>query len=191
VVAIVNPSDGPGSAARSDYKTGITSLMTAGIQVIGYVATGYAARATATVQSDIDRWKSFYPGLGGIFFDEQSNKAGDVTYYRNLSQYAKSQGLSFTVGNPGTDTAESYVGALDTMLIYESKGVSSLTDLSGWHTKYPASNFGVIPYGTAFDLTYVTMARMHVGYVYLNNDDLPNPWDSLPPYFGDLLAALE
>ena len=25
----------------------------------------------------------------------------------------------------------------------------------------------------------------------LQSDDLPNPWDSLPSYFADLLAALE
>jgi hypothetical protein len=172
--------------------TGIQALAKEGIVVVGYVATGYASRSLATVEADIDHWKSFYPSmLGGIFFDEQSNRAGDETYYRTLSQYAKGQGLSFTIGNPGTDTAESFVGALDTMLIYESKGVSPTTALTGWHTKYPPKNFGVIPYGTALDLTYVRTARMYVRYVYLNNDDLPNPWDSLPPYFTDLLAALE
>ena len=34
-------------------------------------------------------------------------------------------------------------------------------------------------------------ARKYVGYIYLQNDDLPNPWDSLPSYFDDLLDALE
>jgi hypothetical protein len=37
----------------------------------------------------------------------------------------------------------------------------------------------------------VTDARKYVQYIYLQSDDLPNPWDSLPSYFGDLLAALE
>ena len=27
--------------------------------------------------------------------------------------------------------------------------------------------------------------------LYLTDDGLPNPWDALPPYFSDLLAALE
>jgi len=107
VVAIVNPNNGPGSAASSGYTSGIARLTAAGIKVIGYVATGYASRTAAVVEADIDRWKTFYPGqLGGIFFDEQSNLAKDVAHYSALSQYAKSQGLSFTVGNPGTDTAD-------------------------------------------------------------------------------------
>ncbi len=34
-------------------------------------------------------------------------------------------------------------------------------------------------------------ARSSVQYIYLQNDTLPNPWDSVPGYFADLLAALE
>lgn len=192
VVAIVNPSDGPGSSISSAYTTGIAKLVAAGIQVIGYVATGYASNSTASMEATIDRWKSFYPQLEGIFFDEQSNKARDVTYYQTLSQYAKAQGLAYTVGNPGTDTDEAYIGVLDTMLIYETDGVPSVSQMGGWHTKYPASNFGVIPYKVAaMDASFVSTAREYVGYIYLQSDDLPNPWDSLPSYFPDLLAALE
>jgi hypothetical protein len=191
VIAIVNPANGPGAVQQSAYTTGIAGLVGAGIRVIGYVATGYAARADTAVRADVDRWRSYYPAVTGIFFDEQSNKAGDEGYYRTLSQYAKSQGLGFTVGNPGTDTSESFIGALDAMLIYESKGLPAESRLAGWHAKYAPANFGMIPYGTAFDAPYVHMARTHVGYVYLSNDDLPNPWDSLPPYFAELLAALE
>jgi hypothetical protein len=39
--------------------------------------------------------------------------------------------------------------------------------------------------------TFVKQARQYVGYVYLQNDNVPNPWDSLPSYFASLLAALE
>jgi hypothetical protein len=191
VVAIVNPNSGPGASKASAFTTGIGKLVAANIQVIGYVATGYAGHPVASMEALIDQWKAFYPQLGGIFFDEQSDLASDVAYYRTLSQYAKAQGLAYTVGNPGTDTAESFVGALDTMLIYESKGLPAVSKLAGWHAKYAPSNFGVIPYGTTFDATFVRDARKSVGYIYLQNDDLPNPWDTLPAYFGELLAALE
>jgi len=188
----VNPSNGPGGAVSSAYSNGIAGLTAAGIKVIGYVATGYTANSAASVKADIDRWKAFYPGLiTGIFFDEQSNKAGDVPYYRDLSQYTKAQGLPFTVGNPGTDTAESFVGALDMMLIYESAGLPSASQLGGWHANHAPSNFGIIPYATSLDPGWVRNARQHVQYIYLQNDNLPNPWDSVPGYFSDLLAALE
>jgi hypothetical protein len=191
IIAVVNPNSGPGSAVEASYTAGIAKLIAANIRVLGYVGTDYTAKTPATVKADVDRWKMFYPGLHGIFFDEQSNKAEHVAYYRDLSQYAKSQGLSYTVGNPGADTAEAFVGALDMMLIYENDGVPELSRLQGWHTKHPPSNFGIIPYATAMDAAFVREARKHVGYIYLQNDDMPNPWDSLPSYFDDLLEALE
>jgi hypothetical protein len=191
VVAIVNPDSGPGATKDSAFTTGIAKLIAGDVQVIGYIATGYASHSLASMQAAIDQWKAFYPQTEGIFFDEQSDEAADVPYYRTLSQYAKARGLTYTVGNPGADTAEAFVGALDTMLIYESKGLPAPSKLAGWHTKYAVTNFGVIPYGTAFDAAFVAQARQYVGYIYLQNDDLPNPWDTLPTYFGDLLAALE
>ena len=33
--------------------------------------------------------------------------------------------------------------------------------------------------------------RDHVGYIYLQSDTLPNPWDSVPGYLQELLAALD
>jgi hypothetical protein len=192
VVAAVNPNNGPGAAADPNYASGIARLTAAGIKVIGYVATGYAVRGPAEVKADIDRWKAFYPGqISGIFFDEQSNKAGDVPHYRALSQHAKAQGMPFTVGNPGTDTSEAFVGALDVMLIYESSGLPTVTQLGGWHANHAPSNFGVIPHAAQFDAAFVRNARQFVQYIYVQNDTLPNPWDSVPATFGDLLAALE
>jgi hypothetical protein len=191
VIAIVNPADGPGTSVSPAYTSGIADLQAAGIVVIGYVATGYTARGTSAVEADIDRWKSFYPSTQGIFFDEQSSQEGDEGFYRTVSQYAKSQGLSFTVGNPGSDTGPTFVGVVDVGLIYESAGVPGTNALAGWHSAYPKENFGIIPYGATLDPTYVANAKKYVGYIYITNDTLPNPWDSLPSYFADLLAALE
>jgi hypothetical protein len=191
VIAVINPSDGPGAARNAAYTTGIADLTGAGITVIGYVATGYGSRAVATVEADIDRWKSFYPQVQGIFFDEQSNVASYVPQYKQLTAYAHAAGLTFTVGNPGIDTDESYMGVFDAMLIYESAGLPPLSSLGGWHTKYARSNFGIIPYAATPNAQFVASARQFVQYIYVQNDDLPNPWDTLPPTFADLLAALE
>ncbi len=191
VVAIVNPSDGPGPSKDQDYVTGIASLLAANIKVIGYVATGYGSHSIASMEAQIDTWKSFYPQVQGIFFDEQSNDPTYVSHYQTLSQYAKSKGLSYTVGNPGTDVPTSYIGALDTMLVYESDGLPTIASLQAW-SAYAPTNFGIIPYKvSALDAAFVKQARQYIHYVYLQKDDLPNPWDSLTPYFADLLAALE
>jgi len=191
VIAVINPNNGPGGSRSAGYTSGIAKLQQVGIQVIGYVATGYTSRGIPTVEADINQWKAFYPTVQGIFFDEQSNTPGDETFYKTVSQYAKAQGLSFTVGNPGTDTGPSFVGAVDVGLIYESFGLPASSRMAGWHSGFPKSNFGIIPYGAALDHAYVKAAKAMVGYIYVTNDDLPNPWDSLPSYFADLLGDLE
>jgi hypothetical protein len=191
VIAIANVNNGPSTAVDSAFTSGIRTLTTAGIIVIGYVYTSYGARAAATVKAEIDAWRRFYPAVSGIFFDEESNTSGGDTYYRDLGTYVKSNGMTLTVGNPGTDTGSAYINALDVTFIYESAGLPSTTMLANWRSKYPLKGVGVIPYAANLDLTWVQQARSAVGYIYVTNDDLPNPWDTLPSTFSNLLAALE
>jgi hypothetical protein len=191
VMAVVSPANGPNTKISSSYTTGIARLLAAGIKVIGYVYTSYTARPEAEVRADIDRWRSFYPGVTGIFFDEQMHRAGGEGYYQRLTDYAKSRGFDFTIGNPGADSIPSYIGTVDMILIYESSGLPSLTRLEGWHSSYPKSNFGIIPYNVgSLDPAAVQSFKQRVGYVYLTNDTLPNPWDTLPSYFDALLGQL-
>src|SRR5215471_19323902 len=103
IIAVVNPQDGPGSAQSPDYLAGISQLISAGIKVIGYVATGYGKRAVADIQADVARWRDFYPQVTGIFFDEMSSQAGFEAYYKVLSAHARDLGFDLTTGNPGTD----------------------------------------------------------------------------------------
>ena len=86
----------------------------------------------------------------------------------------------------------SYVGTLDVMLIYESGGLPSVTAMTGWHTSFSRTNFGLIPYRvSSLDAAFVAAARPYVGYIYLQSDDMPNPWDSVPTYLSNLIAALQ
>jgi hypothetical protein len=122
-----------------------------------------------------------------------SNIAGNENYYKTLSNYAKAKGLTFTAGNPGTDTLPRYIGTVDTLTIYEGSGVPSLNYLSGgWHSNYGKHNFNFVAYGVqSLDQAYITSAAKYVGYMYITNDNLPNPWDALPPYFEQLVTILE
>jgi hypothetical protein len=191
VLAVINPSNGPGGAATPAYSAGIAKLASAGVKVIGYVHTSWGGRPAAELQSEMSQWKSWYPSVSGIFFDEMANQAGKESYYAGLTSYAKSNGFDFTIGNPGSDSSATYVGTEDVILIYENGGVPSLAALGGWHSSYPRTNFGVIPYDVAsLDTSFVEAAKTYVAYIYLQSDNLPNPWDSVPPYLADLVAAL-
>ncbi len=192
VRAIINPDGGPGASKDPEFATGIATLDAAGIVVLAYVTTSYGKKASAEVEGEIDAYRGFYAGLKGIFFDEMSTTAGDEAYYKGLDQYAKGKDLSVTVGNPGTGTLASFVGTVDTILIYESEGLPTAGSLGVFAGQLDRQNFGVIPYGVpALDAAFVASARSSVGFIYLTDDTLPNPWDTLPAYFPGLLAALE
>lgn len=187
VVAVINPASGPGNSNNSDYATGTTKLTQAGVLVLGYVATTYGSKAQATVQAEIDRYVAWYPnGVKGIFLDEMNNTAGKESYYSALTAYAKSKSLTYVVGNPGADTIP-YVGTVDTIVVYENAGLPALSFLGGWHDSYYMPRFAAISYNVAsLNVTFVQQAARHVGFVYVTNDVLSNPYDTLPPYFNSL-----
>src|SRR5579875_452948 len=130
IVAIANPNNGPGSSIDSNYVNGIAQLQSAGIVVVGYVHTLYGSRSTTTLETEMNEWHNWYH-VTGIFFDEMANTAGYESYYSNLSSYAASHGMGFTIGNPGTDTIASYMGTESNLCIYEDVGLPSLSTLEG------------------------------------------------------------
>ncbi|CUR52255.1 putative spherulin 4 [Nitrosotalea devaniterrae] len=191
VIAIINPNNGPGSSRDANYVSGIQELHAAGVIVLGYDATGYASNSASSVKSVMNTWKSLY-NIDGIFFDEMANWSGPESYYSDLTSYAKSLGYTMTVGNPGTDTLPSYIGTVDNLMIYENPGLPALSALQGWHTGYDKSNFSMIAFGVnSISQSFLTSASNYVGYIDLTNDVLDNPYDTVPPYFGTLVADLD
>ena len=189
VVAIVNPASGPGSARSLAYASGITRLKAGGITVIGYVATDYARKSSDSVQAAVDLYHSWYPNLDGIFFDEMSDSPSTVSYYAALTQYVKALGMTVTVGNPGTEVPPSLVGTVDVVLVYEDSGLPPLDTIEQWQSC--RTSVGIIPYAVpSLDAGWIGQAKQHVRWIYVTNDALPNPWNSLPGYFEALLDAL-
>src|SRR5215510_351609 len=194
IIATMNPNNGDFSSRDADFANGITILDDAGVKVIGYVYTGYGTRASGTVQGCIDNYVTYYPEVRGIFFDEMDNVTGHETYYSNLNTYTHTtNGLPITVGNPGTTTIASYVGTLDTLLIYEIAGLPSPATLSAatFGGIYNRRNFGAIPYNVASITTYGIRALLrYTGLFYTTSDTTPNPWDTLPSYLEDLAVTI-
>ena len=192
MIVIVNPHNGPGDYKDQQYLLQIQRLQSAGILVLGYVHTSYGSRSVAEVKSEIDKYGSWY-NVDGIAFDEMSNKPGHESYYKSLSDYAKYEGLNFTLGNPGTETLESYIGTVDNIIIHENRSLPSIQYLDGsWYSKYDKRNFSILSTGiNELNTTYVGAATNYVGYMYITNDEVPNPWDSLTPYFNELVASVD
>lgn len=189
ILAIVNPDNGPGTGALN-YVSGINRLQSAGIPVLGYVYTHYGNRDPAEIMNDIDEYKRWY-GINGIFFDEMAHVHGKENYYLSLSKYAKSIGIDFTVGNPGNGTSPTYVGTVDNIVIYEHSGLPSSQSIEGWYSQYPKTNFSILPYGVEkLNETHIRELSEHIGFIYVTDQTLPNPWYSLATYFDQFVSII-
>lgn len=190
-VVVINPSSGVGSHKESNYVNGINRLKEAQITVIGYVYTGYGKRDEDVVKKEITKYKKWY-NLDGIMFDEMSNQIGYETYYKSLDNFAKSLGMKFTKGNPGTNVPSSYTDVVDNFVMYENSGYPDLSKLKTLHTDYDKKNLSFVSYGVAgLDAQYVIHATHCVGLMYITDNVLPNPYDSIPSYFENLVSILD
>lgn len=189
-IAVISPDNGAGGWQDPSYVQGIRNLHSAGIKVLGYVYTSYTSRSASSVQADIYAYKSWY-SVDGVFFDEMANWYGGENYYASLSQYAKSIGMTLTVGNPGASVPSTYIGTCDIIVIYESPGLPSVSYLDSLVQGYSKTNFGVISYGVpSLDTSWVSGASNDLGYMYMTDGSWPNPYDVLPSYLSNLLATL-
>jgi hypothetical protein len=191
IVGIINVANGPGTASNSSYVTLTQQLESAGVVVLGYVYTSYGARNASSVESDISDYASWY-NVDGVFLDQMAYQPGEEGYYSNLTSYSKSLGLTMVVGNPGVDPAPSYVGTVDTIVTYEGSGFPNPQAMAGWNSDYAKTDWAVLAYNVdTLSNACVDSESNHVGYLYVTNGVYPYPWNSLPPYFDDLVAELD
>jgi hypothetical protein len=197
IVAIANPATGPGKAADPNYRDVIERAVTAGVQVLGYVNTDYGRRPRAEAEADVKQWVALYPRIQGIFFDLQPSGPEKVDYHADLRKYVQSlipKGLVVT--NPGTTCAEEYVGrkATDVVCLFENREGFGQFQFPAWTARYPRSHFAVLAYRVkepALMVRYVQRAvQGGAGYVYVTDADGDNPWDRLPAYWQEELAAV-
>ena len=190
MVVIINPDNGPGQSRDQNYVQGVNNLRAAGVVVLGYDHTSYAARSLSAVINDINSYKSWY-NISGIFFDEMSNVPGNENYYSTLNNYTHSLGLSLTVGNPGGSVPASYFGTLDVIVTYENQGLPNSSSLASITSGMSKNNFAVIAYGVnSFNASAVGNVYNYASYVYVTNNTLPNPYGALTGDFSKMVDLL-
>ena len=191
-----------------DYQRGTTTLKNNGVVVLGYVATNYTNVNMTAVESQIDNYKRCMPTVTGIFFDEMSNDNSPTheSYYGNLTAYAKNtDGMKYTVGNPGDTTIAGYIGTVDNMVIYEKVGMP--TNLSNdVISGYDKSNFSFVSYDvtTTPSSSTITGDSSYVSLMYATDNtgcnglppsictpDELNPYNTTSTYIGTLATDLD
>lgn len=191
-VAIINPSNGPGTAKDSQYQSVVQQSVAKGMIIAGYVYTGYGTRDAAVVKSDIDKFYTWY-GINAIFLDETSNSASGLPYYQSLFDYIK-QRSGLVIINPGTTTIEGYMNVCDVAMIFENTYANYVgASFPSWVTNYPSNRFVHLVYGTpqaSMSQAINLSKQRNAGYVYVTDDVLPNPWDTLPPYWSQEISLI-
>ncbi|GAA4166438.1 hypothetical protein GCM10022286_31090 [Gryllotalpicola daejeonensis] len=148
-------------------------------------------------EQDVDRWYSFYGGsIDGIFFDDGMNTcgptAGSTAFsddYRYLTGVLHDQHLgALSVLNPGITVPQCYEDSADVLATFEGPASSYLAptaDLAPlpWQAKADPDKFWNIVYDVDQSQLPAVMAASkanNAGYIYATDDDLPNPYDTIP-----------
>jgi chitodextrinase len=152
------------------------------------------------IQHDINAWYQFYgTDLSGIFFDQVQNACGPTSdsndwadLYRTLSEgVERLHPGATTVLNPGTNVPQCYEDAGDVIVTFEGSYASYVGDPAAanpytplswtpvdpkkiWHIVYGAPD--VVAMSQVVDLSKTRSA----GYVYVTDDVLANPYDTVP-----------
>ena len=200
MVAVFNPSNGPGWSKDTTIANWVSKLKDAGVLVLGYTADDYGSKALSTLTGDADKYKNWY-NADGLFIDEFTNKVGHESHYSDLTSYVRSIGMKMTFGNPGTDVPQSYIGTVDVINVSEGTGYMPISWLqycvlcgdSGWHDNYDKRNFAYTRYGASWlDTTFESDSSNWVGLLYITSGTTSDGrWFHLPSYFGTEVATLD
>jgi hypothetical protein len=190
-LALINPGSGPGTSASASYAGLVGKVQGAGVPVYGYVHTQYGARPQYEVQADVDKHKLWY-GVRGIFVDTTSNKPEHVPYYQSLCAYIRGKGLKVVL-NTGTQCLEEHAVMADYVMCSEGdlatykarvpRGWEQLHASKLWHCVHS------VPVAELAAVVALAKARA-AGLLYVTDDVMPNPYDRLPVYWAELVAAI-
>ncbi|MEN9798976.1 MAG: hypothetical protein RL653_2672 [Pseudomonadota bacterium] len=191
-VLVINPASGPGAQVDPAYVQVTQAAEAAGIAVLGYVSTSWGARDAADVRADIHRCFDGY-AVSGIFLDEAPGTADCAAlqaHYASLAATVRGRDArALVVLNPGTDTCESYLSFADVLCTFEGEVPAyDAYVLPAWTQAWPAERFLHLVHGVpASDAQRIVglSRERRAGFVYVTDDVLPNPWDTLPSYFAD------
>lgn len=188
VVAIVNPDNGASWGVDPTYTQGIAKLHAAGITTLGYVFTSYGGRAQASVKREVTRWKTEYPTVDGIFYDEMASDPTTLSFYMTATADARALGFTTVVGNFGTTPGAGLADVVDVAVTYEQAGLPRKTPATGVAREKQA----LLAYGVK---TIQPEAATHLadlfGFLYITQDGGNNPWDSWSKHADGLADLLD
>jgi hypothetical protein len=203
-IAIINPNNGPDSSGPdSSYTTYMAQLTAAGVTMIGYIHTSYGARAISDVVADINTYATKYPGLSGIFVDEASASANEVSYYQQVYNAVNSHsGYSNTILNPGTQPDQGYLAVSTSIVVFEDVASNWNSNFASWVSCAPNAaskpnykyHFAAIAYSASQSQMTSLISEFEaagMGMVYVTDGSAGgNTYNSLPSFFSTEVSTI-
>lgn len=189
---------GPGTGPNSQMVQRIRNAHANGWKVIGYVRTQpfpgapeNQRRNASFVRGDIDNFKSWYPEIDGIFYDEV---IANLDYYKSLIAYGRGKFPgNLHILNPGWKISfEALATAADVTVVFE--GTYNLGfQLDGFYRNYSTDRWAML----AMNVSDINVCKQvmnqaknqNIGWLYcLQRVGGPNdnPWPVLPSYFTQM-----
>ncbi len=195
LVAVVNPQSGPGVERNPDYASVIAEAAGRGVRLAGYVNLAFGDRAMAKIKGDIDAWVQFYPRINGFFLDQQPRDAAHAAFVAQVAAYARDKLRdALVIGDPGQPCDDSYLSrrADDVVCVFTRPDGFAAFELPANLKAFDAFQLAALPYQVADVETMRTLLKeaiiKRIGYIYVTDGKLPNPWAGLPSYWDDEVA---
>jgi len=189
-VMFLNVDSGPGTSPQSHFQTLTRQAQAAGITVLGYSSTDYGDKPIASVEAEINDYKSWY-GVNGIFLDLTQGTSGELSYYQQLANYIRANVPGGVVWlNVGAYPVQAFMSVANTVMVFEGSYSSYVSDqVPGWVSQYSPSHFANVLYATPqpdFDRAVnLSRTRSRAGFLFVT--DLPgsgNPYGAMPSYWS-------
>ena len=195
-VMLLNVDSGPGTAPLSHFQTLTRQAQAAGITVLGYSSTEYAAKSIAAVEAEVRDYKAWY-GINGIFLDLTQGTSGALSYYQQLASYIRGVIPGAVIWlNVGAYPDQSFMSVANTVMVFEGSYASYVADqVPGWVSQYSPSHFANVIYQTPpsdlVSAVNLSRSRSRAGFLFVTDlSGSGNPYGAMPSYWSQEAAAI-
>jgi len=217
-IAAINPYNGPESSAQvADCSSIVSSFVSAGVIIAGYIDTDFGTVPIESVRTQINEYTQ-KSAVNSIFLDEfqgvcltetPSTDTGTyASYYSSIRTYAIDAGITTIICNPGDwnidkcfddvcDITITYEGNYEDYLSYSGEpSGNNGTPKKQWHIIYDARS------STEMETAVNHAITNSADYVYVTSNvgtntpppsdtTSPDPYNPLPSYFSAFVTYVE
>ena len=175
-IVVINPDNGPGRR-RPGYRPLVRDLQKRGVEVFGYITTGWLQRPWSDWAQDVARYAIDY-GVDGVLFDEVEVDSANLSALRKLDAIGRSA-VARVAFNPGRAIPDRWRQQFPKALWITFEGTArqyldrvpdEVSRPADWHLVHS------VPKSLQVRVA-AKVASAEVGYAYLTADRMPNPWD--------------